>query len=166
MLGIVLGAIGLITLIELFPRLSASAASPSDPNNVLNSRFTVSNEGYLELDRVKTGCYISRSSNGLAEINKGLIADNSSVDLHPIESVTVPCTGPNIYLAASKADLMLVVYYHPWPFVFIRSHRFFRFVSRNVSPGVTVWEKQPSQPVEQEFNDFLNAHTNNPFAED
>lgn len=91
---------------------SASAASPSDQNDIFNSRFTVTNEGYLEVDRAITGCYISKSRNAAGgTLAKALIADNPPVDLHQLESVTVPCSGPHIFLEANKADLMLVSVY-------------------------------------------------------
>lgn len=87
-----------------------------------------------------------------------LIANNPVVTLRPVESVTVPCMDTWITFRQASADLAIVVYYHPWPFVFLNSRHFFRFVSRTVSPGVTIWEKQPSQIIEKEFDEEMREN--------
>src|SRR5260370_41046274 len=59
MLSLLLTIIGLITLIELFPRLSASATPPLDLGNQLaSSRFTVTNDGYLQVTDVMSACFL------------------------------------------------------------------------------------------------------------
>jgi hypothetical protein len=58
-LSILLTTIGLVALIELFPRLSATATPPLDQGNQLaSSKFTVSNDGYLQVTEVMSACFL------------------------------------------------------------------------------------------------------------
>jgi len=57
--GLVLTAVGLIALIELFPRLSASANSPTNPDDPLSSsKFSVANDGYVRVTDVMSACFL------------------------------------------------------------------------------------------------------------
>lgn len=77
--------------------------------------------------------------------------------LHPSEGFTVPCI-PERVAATGPAgevevvDLALVVHYRPWPFEFIESRRFFRFVSRKTPDGKIEWDRQASTPLEADFS--------------
>src|SRR2546423_15362015 len=58
-LGLVLTATGLVALIELFPRLSAAVTSTTDLDDVLgSSRSTITNDGYLKVTDVVSGCFL------------------------------------------------------------------------------------------------------------
>ena len=169
-LGLVLTAVGLIALVELFPRLSATASSPTDLNDPLtSSKFTVSNDGYLRVTDVTSACFLWRVQmtsggsskpnvqfvNGLAEVVKP-----AEAKLSPTEALTVPCTGqqlvgasaPYVQPALTDADLAIVVYYRAWPFTFYRDRRLFRFVARLGKRGEVIWEKQPSGILEADFD--------------
>lgn len=169
-LGLVLTAIGLVALIELFPRLSATASSPTDLNDPLtSSKFAISNDGYLRVTEVTSACFLwrvemasaGRSSpnihftDGLAEVAKP-----PESRLNPTEAFTVPCTGSQILGSSApyaqpilaRADLAIVVYYRPWPFTFYRDRRMFRFVSHAGKQGEITWEKQPSGALEPDFD--------------
>lgn len=157
--SIVLAIIGLVTLIELFPRLSSSASPPSDAGEILNSRFTISNDGYLSVVTVRAFCFISKSTSGNGLIRNSVISNSPIVTLHPSEAITVPCAeSPGVYVPVRSADLAIVAYYRPWPFTFIHSRRFFRFVSRNTTKDNVTWDRQPSLPIEKDFDEFLDTY--------
>jgi hypothetical protein len=173
-LGLVLTAIGLIALIELFPRLSASGSSPSDTNDLLgSSRFTVSNDGYLKITDVVSACFLWKvelegGGNGKAVVNGSLsrVVVPPESKLSPTEAITVPCTGPNLFGSTppfrqwtlAHADLAIVVYYKMWPFTFYQDHRLFRFVARFSKEGEVVWEKQPAAALEPAFGHYIAQH--------
>src|SRR5580704_3622287 len=98
-LGIVLTAIGLIALIELFPRLSSSATPPLDLGNQLaSSRFTVTNDGYLQVTDVMSACFLWNVVEGgfHAHGSMARVAVPPENRLRPTESYTVPCTSENM----------------------------------------------------------------------
>jgi hypothetical protein len=55
--------IAAVALVELFPRPSAAAYPPSDADHILNSRFTVSNDGYLQLVDFEAACFVWTTNN-------------------------------------------------------------------------------------------------------
>ncbi len=146
-----------LAVVGLLPHLSASASPPSDLDNILNSQFTVSNDGPLKLTHVRTGCFVWNTSifppgpNGAHAV----YLDNPYGDVSDLassDSVTVPCSDKRFMTFGNVfgADIAIVVYYHPWPFTFIDSNRIFRFVSRRTRSSVT-WDKQPPAPLEKEI---------------
>jgi hypothetical protein len=170
--GLLLTLIGLVTLIELFPRLSATGKSPTDPDNPLSSsKFTVNNDGYLKLTDVMSACFIWRVDQGGKSMPVERITNTLAIVVRPPENVlmptegfTVPCTAnpvvsappPYIQPAINLADLAIVVYYRAWPFTFYRGHRLFRFVANIGRHGEISWDKQPADALGAAYDKFLN----------
>lgn len=159
-LGLVLTLIGLIALVELFPRLSASPPSFTNPENVTAARFTVTNDGYLKLTDVSAACFIweQRARSGESGWwNLSLVSSpNLRGTLRPTEGFTVPClNSPAVIPPAVFADLAVIVYYRPWPFTFLKTRRFYRFVSQ-LNNGNVTWEKQPPTLLEADFEKWEN----------
>jgi hypothetical protein len=99
MLSLLLTTLGLITLIELFPRLSASATPPLDLGNQLaSSRFTVTNEGYLQVTDVMSACFLWKVVEGGLHAYGSLarVVMPPENRLRPTEGYTVPCTSENM----------------------------------------------------------------------
>jgi hypothetical protein len=173
-LGLLLAAAGLITLIELFPRLSATAKSPTDLDDPLtSSKFTVSNDGYMRVTDVMSACFLWKADLGPrgkpnAHITSSLarVVQPPESLLKPTEGFTVPCTGskligsppPYLQPVISRVDMAIVVYYRAWPFTFYRDHRLFRFVASLGKDGEVSWEKQPSVDLEPDYNEFIREH--------
>jgi hypothetical protein len=166
MLGLVVGLLSLITLLELFPRLSVSGEPPLDRNNQLgSSRFTVTNDGYIPLTDVMSACFLWKVEEGNVGYYRSLafIVKPPESKLDADESFTVPCA-PNLAgragqpLAITQADLAMVVYYRPWPFTFLRRHKLLRLVARIGEQGDIIWERQPAAPLEKDFDAYIQAH--------
>ncbi len=169
-LGLLLTVIGLITLIELFPRLSASATSPLDLGNQLaSSRFAVTNDGYFQVTDVMSACFLWKVTEGRLHVSSSMaqVVIPPENRLRPTESLTVPCVSENMFatnppdiLNLKNADLAIAIYYRVWPFTFYRTHRLFRFVARIGRNGEVIWDKQPSTEVlEQDYNQFINERS-------
>jgi hypothetical protein len=175
LLGIVIGLISLIALIELFPRLSSAAASPTNPDDILgSSKFTVSNDGYLRVIDVMSACFLwnvqfGKSPGPAAHIGSGLvrIVQPPQNKLSPTEGYTIPCTpegnpvigtSPPYKIGVNQADLAIVAYYRVWPFTFYRDHRLFRFVAHFGKQGEVTWEKQPAAVLEPDFDRWITEH--------
>src|SRR2546426_2586389 len=144
-LGLFLATISLITLVELYPRPSVSSSPPFNLENLLSSRFTVTNDGYLDLNDVHAVCFVWKAQATLQIRNTVLQSVSPERGtLQPTQGLTVPCTGGFMLVNGqfSSADLAIVVSYRPWPFTFIRKRKFFRFVARFAN-GNIVWDKQP-----------------------
>lgn len=170
-LGLVLTALGgLVTLIEMFPRLSAAAGSPLDQGNQLaSSKFTVSNDGYWQVSDVMSACYLWKVTEGGFHFTNSMVrvAVPPENTLSPTEGYTVPCVSENMFgvappfaLKIKQADLAIAVYYRPWPwpFTIVRRHRLFRFVARIGREGEVVWDKQPAADLEPDFDNYIAAH--------
>jgi hypothetical protein len=167
-LGLVLTAAGLVTLIEMFPRLSATASSPLDQGNQLaSSKFTVSNDGYWQVTDVVSACYLWKVTEGGFHFTDSMarVAVPAGNILSPTEGYTVPCVSENMFavgppfaLKIKQADLAIAVYYRPWPFTIVRKHRLFRFVARIGREGEVVWDKQPAADLEADFDNNIAAH--------
>jgi hypothetical protein len=158
--GLVLTTIGLVSLIQLRPRPSVSSSPAADPSDWLTSRFTITNDGYLQLNDVYAACFVwkAQNTNGMLFTNDfSAIVSPGNLVLHPgSDGLTVPCedktrmtVGP--YL---NADVAIVLSYRPWPFTFVTRRKLFRFVARP-SGGNVIWDKQPSSPMEQDFEEFI-----------
>lgn len=171
--GFVLTALGLATLIQLFPRLSATASSPTDGNDQLgSSRFTVSNDGYLQVTDVMSACFLWKltfvEGPRTADFSDNLsaVAVPPGSALNATEGYTVPCIphrliglpAPFHQPVLARADLAIVVYYRAWPFTFHRDHRLFRFLSRIQNDGTVIWEKQPAAVLEPDYDRYIAAH--------
>ena len=175
MLGLLLTAIGLVALIELFPRLSSTAASPTDPEDILgSSKFTVVNDGYLRVTDVMSVCFLWKVQierpGASAHFDSSLarIVEPPKTKLSPTEGYTIPCTTegrpivgtspPYAPLRVTQADLVIVSYYRAWPFTFYRDHRLFRFVAHVGKQGEITWEKQPAAILEPDYDNFIQTH--------
>ena len=172
-LGILLTLISLIALIELYPRPTATASLPTDPNDQLSSSgFTITNDGYFQLADVRAACFLWKvqfDRNADVTNSFSRIVSPSEGTLQTNEGLTVPCTTRNFIGVAhgpprfTKADLAIVVYYRPYPFTFLRSHKLFRFVARVGNNGnVVAWDKQPSAILEPDFEKFMGIWRNSP----
>jgi hypothetical protein len=160
---------GILSLIPVLPRLSPAATPPLDLGNQLaSSRFTVTNDGYLQVTDVVSACFLWKVVEGGFHATASLarVVAPPENRLRPTESYTVPCTSENMIgtsppfmLPLKQADLAIVVYYRPWPFTIIRKHRLFRFVARISSNGDVVWDKQPTpEEMEADYDAFIQAH--------
>jgi hypothetical protein len=173
-LGLAIGVIGLLSLIQLFPRLSSVANPPTDRDDpLLSSRFVVSNDGYTKVTDVMAACFLWRAR--MTEGGQGYTTAEDTLfqvvrppenNLRPTEALTVPCTPIRLAVAPApfrppllaKADLAIVVYYRVWPFTFYRDHRLFRFVANTQKNGEVIWEKQPAESLETDYDRFIANH--------
>jgi hypothetical protein len=155
LLGLLLTALGLISLIGLRPRPSVFSYLPAGNSDIMSSRFTVTNEGYLQLNDVRAICFVWKatgSRNDTFYANLSIPAYPPDLILPPGQSFTVPCENKRLSNAQYKsADLAIVVSYRPWPFIFMRERKFFRFVAR-FDNGTAAWDSQPSAILEHDFD--------------
>jgi len=170
-----IGLLGLLSLIQLRPHLSANAAPPTDKVDVLgSSKFTITNDGYLKVTDVSAVCYFwhvryGRGSPPTADINDWVyqIIVPPEERLSRLDSFTIPCTregqpaavtSPPFNMNVTKADIAIIVYYRAWPLIFVRPHSIARFVAHFDDSGNVTWEKQNPAALEPDFDKWLAAH--------
>lgn len=158
-LGLVLTAVSLITLIELFPRLSVSPEPPFESQNVVPA-FSIKNDGYFSVSSVEPACFISKMRSKIINMDRSWSARNANMgttkSLPSTQSVTVSC-GMNLGLPAraiDEMDLAVVVYFRPWPFNFIRKRRIFRFVAHQGRDGLIFHRQMFTDEIEREIDDI------------
>jgi hypothetical protein len=159
--GLSLTVLGLLGLIGLRPRPSVSSSPPTDSDGWLRSRFTVTNDGYLQLNDVHAICFIWKArTTSSPEIDDDAVraVDFPHLVLPPGQSLTVPCERTRSFGYSFKGvDLAVVLSYRPWPFTFLHQRRFFRFVAR-LNNETVVWDREPSADLEHEFDVLLNSN--------
>jgi hypothetical protein len=164
----ILGIATLVGGVVLLARLSATATSTTNLDNVLGStKFTITNDGYFKVTDVSASCFIWRVRAGPFRIDDNLAKNVSppNFELPPTEGFTVPCTPTGVSLAGaepphdpiylSEADVAIVVYYRTWPLIFYRTRRLFRFRASFDQALQVNWGKQPAKPLESDFDALL-----------
>jgi hypothetical protein len=161
-------AVGLIALIELSPRLSASPNSLGDVKAPLRWSFSVSNDGYLQITDISAGCFMWKVQ-GTPPSGGSVSVTNALYDiiqpprlLIPADRFSLPCAPqlvgsgqPDKPVKFSVLDIAIVTYYRPWPFVFLMRRRFFRFVG-HYDDEFLVWEPQPADSkLVKDFDDNI-----------
>jgi hypothetical protein len=159
-LGLVIGLISLITVIELFPRLSVSPEPPTEEGNII-PYFSVKNDGYLQLTDVEVACFVwNAHGKGMPNFHNIMSAKSSGAGpekkLPPTQTLTSRC-GINFILppqAVDEIDLGIILYFRPWPLTLFRSRRVFRFKAQPTANGLN-WYKQASGDLEKALDEFL-----------
>jgi len=64
-------------------------------------------------------------------------------------------TNPPFFLNLKYADLAIVAYYRAWPFTFYRTHTLFRFVARIGKNGEVIWDREPADAIEKDYDMFI-----------
>jgi len=158
--GLVLTVISLVALVELFPRL---AASPSSPTNIYTPVFSVSNDGYLKVTDVTSGCFLWRlwQPSGVIESTMSRTVHPPENQLTPTEAFPVPCDLKGVDINGegfTRIDLAIVVYYRPWPFTMFRTHKLIRFSARpGLDKRAAVWDRHPVGELEADFDKWLTT---------
>jgi hypothetical protein len=121
--------------------------------------FAIRNDGYLKITNVEPSCFIwkmSGFSSATNELSRGNAGMDTVKELHPTETMTVPC-GIVMIGPIQSIDLGVIIHYHPWPLTFLRQRRVFRFVVKPGEGKELNWYEQPSADLEKALNEFL-AH--------
>ena len=160
MLGVLSAIVGVLTSVELFPRLSATSNPPPVSINDLAASFTVTNDSYIPLVHVKPSCFLWRVvQEGFVERNSMTTGDGPEVKLRPSEPLTVSCGDLHRTLGGPRfvqIDIAIVVFYRPWPLTFIHSRKVMRFVGRpSIDRQSIVWDKEPPEVLEKDLDEFL-----------
>ena len=152
--------IGLVALIELSPRLSATQEPPFLSGDQIPS-VMITNDGYLKVTDVRVICFlfdvnIAGNSFGFMMAGNGSPAQNI---LEPTVSYTVSCSPGTFIRAPTQAinhvEAGIVTYYRPWPFTVLRSRKFFRFVAHNNGTTLNWFKEPPNDTMEQRFAQFV-----------
>jgi hypothetical protein len=151
-----LTSLSLLSILSLIPRLSVTPSS--SPNYSNRVRFTISNDGPLRTSDVRAGCFLWRVQFGNGDVDADYLSPwyLEPEELRSPDGWTIDCSLPGSNLVS--IDLAIVVYYRPWPFTFLRFHKLFRFVGRPTSDlKGTIYDRQPSAPLENDFNELLKS---------
>lgn len=167
LLGLLLIAISSIALMELSPRLLVSGSSPIDiSNQLVSSKFTVKNDGYLPLTDVMLACFLWKVDEGGLHLRDSMarVVQPPEGKLAPNESFSVPCVSGNMsvttgqLLTITHADVAISIYYRPWPFTRLRRHKLLRLVARP-GEGQVVWDEQPADILEKDYDTYIQEHS-------
>jgi hypothetical protein len=145
LLSLVITALGLVAFRA---RPTVSLEAPLDPDNVLTTPVTISNEGVLYLADVRVVCFTrviedSRSNFAVNNIGKDYVPPAGTLEDGEKETV------PLLALVAStspitSADVALIVSFEPGYMPFWTKRRAFRFKSVRQKDGLLRFEEQPA----------------------
>jgi len=161
LIGLAVGLLSLLSLIELLPRLSVQASEPLSllvPDAFATS-FALTNDGYTSLLNVRVGCYVHSFTDSLHNTMERVIDYRywpPAKDLLAGETETFPCRfGGTFGGEVGQADITIVARYSPWRFGFVRRTALFRFVA-NRTPGRKLsWHRQPVSEIREELDGFI-----------
>jgi hypothetical protein len=158
-LGLILGALGLVGLIELRDQISISPLQLERANQPFSTPFRITNTGYLAIHLLKINCEdVDMKTPGLDAHNNrygqpwGQNWEN--FDLERGESKTITC--PNLYLPTAnkanlpmKADVVITVRHRPYLLPFGSLQLCSRWVG--VAADNWQWHAQPMSEIPPEF---------------
>jgi hypothetical protein len=148
-LGLVLAAASLITgLVFLRPQMTVSPQEPLERSQPFSVPFRITNAGYLALHITMVNCYFEH-------VEVGQLTEDQSDEHSPSwddrtlerqEPETVICYLVHAPTPPKKADIAIVVDYHPYGIPFFTFRRYFRFVGEYIDNWQ--WLGQPSGPIQ------------------
>jgi hypothetical protein len=157
--GIVIAVLALIlTALGLrAARPEVSLQPPLDPDNVMTTRFVISNQGMLSLEDVNVASFLKN----FRDANNNTIGIGSSDytyaagELQPGEGKTLPFA-PFIKTSTPvvHGDLSLIVSFSPSYLPFWKKTKGFKFSVVQQSDGRSRLEQQPSEGVEDEYQNM------------
>jgi hypothetical protein len=155
-LGIALGILGAVGIVELLPQMYVSPQEPTEKSNPFSIPFRLANSGYLSFHVVTIHVYINRivfmgtntiggSVGHLAE------CDNFSLGRGESQSLIVNLMR-GLPTPPSEADIVIVVDYDT--ILLPKSRRYFRFVGAYVDNWQ--WLSMHSKEIESEVDRLVN----------
>jgi hypothetical protein len=135
--------------VAVLPKISASASDPLNPLDPFTSRFTISNDGYFEVNNSSFSCCIVSAKYEMVSFDSILINLDTEgpLSLEPGEKVTVPCpltTGIGFpHSSLKRAVLRINVRFRPSWYPWYMYKRFV-FVSNNTPSGESRWFPEPN----------------------
>lgn len=114
-LGVLLG------LISLWPSLTVSVNTPTDPAQPFSVPFQITNASYIPLKDVKIYCYIHRVRIGGLTVKSSLLYNNNwrAAELGRGESITIISKVIYAPILPAEADIVIVADYKVWGLPFI-----------------------------------------------
>jgi hypothetical protein len=164
-LGIAIGIVGALGVIELRPQLSVAPLEAIEKTQPFSIPFRIDNSGYLSLYVDHVFCYLHkvRASDPrlIVSIDKGTFHDPTwnRFELDRAESKTIICNLANQIkplAIPSDADITIVIDYRPFKQFPHSFRRYFRFTVGYVDNWQ--WLAQPSGPIQTDADRQIEDH--------
>jgi len=157
-LGLILGVVGAMGIIELRPQVTVLPQEPIEKSQPFSVPFRIENSGYLSFYVDNVFCYASKIKVGSVNVERSTVhwRDWNNFELGRGESKTIV---PNLVYAPnfpSTADIAIVMdvrpfYRFPWSF-----RRYFRFTGAYVDNWQ--WLAQPVGPIKNGADEAIEDH--------
>ena len=149
-LGIILGIVGVVGLIELRPQIGVYPQEPTEKSQPFSVPFRIENSGYFSWWLEHAFCYYGEVKVGGLSVH-GSTSHSRGWNRHTLdrsESETIACNLAKSPVMPSSADIAVVIDYRPWkafPWTF---RRYFRFKGAYIDNWQ--WLGQPSEEIQKD----------------
>jgi AraC-like DNA-binding protein len=160
-LGIIIGIVGALGVVELRPQISVSPQEPIEKLQPFSVPFRIDNTGYLSFYVDRVFCYLNSVEVEHVSIQKGTLHDPSwnRFDLDRGDPKTIICNLQNQInpLGLPKAaDIAIVIDYRPSEHFPKSFRKYFRFTGAYVDNWQ--WLAQPSSPIQADADKEIEEH--------
>jgi hypothetical protein len=160
-LGIALGVVGALGVVELRPQLSVAPQEPIDKSQPFSVPFRIDNIGYLSFYVDRVFCYLNSVKSAHIKIDKGTLHDPTwnRFGLDRGEPKTIICNLQNQINplgVPSAADIAIVIDYRPSEQFPKSFRRYFRFTGAYVDNWQ--WLAQPSSSIQADADKEIEDH--------
>jgi len=157
-LGLLLGLVGALGVVELRPQISVSPREPIEKSQPFSVPFAIENQGYFSFWLEHAFCYYHKVEVGPLTVNNGSehAPDWGRQSIERATAKTVICNLAHYPAVPKSADIGVVLDYKPFqsfPFTF---RRYFRFVGAYIDNWQ--WLKQPPNSIEADADKAIEDH--------
>jgi hypothetical protein len=160
-LGLILGIVGAVGIIELRPQITVSPQEAIDKSQPFSIPFRITNSGYFSFYVDRVFCYLHSVKAEGVSVDKGTFHDPSwnRFELDRGESKTIivnlydqikPLGRPN------AADIAILIDYRPFAYFSHSFRSYFRFTGAYVDNWQ--WLAQPSSPIHADADRQIEDH--------
>lgn len=158
-LGLALGVLGAVGIVELRPQPTALPQPPGlEKSQPFSVPFRIENSGYLSFDVEDVFLYVKAVTLSHVKLYGAVVNkdDWNHFELNRGDSRTISCNVVKSYNMPATADIIIVLDIRPFWWFPWSSRRYFRFVGAHKDRWQ--WLAQPSAPVQADADKSIRAY--------
>jgi hypothetical protein len=156
-LGLVLGLVGALGVVQLRPQMSVSPQEETEKGQPFSAPFRFENTGHFSFNVTDVYCYIK----GVKAANYRMTGPSgdlihrgewTNINLESGDGGTIPCIGPRAP-EIQMADITIVIDYKPFRFFPFSFRKYFCFTGfKGLHVDNWQWTRSPSGKIEAEVD--------------
>ena len=163
-LGLIIGVVGAVGVIELRPQLGVSPQEPIEKLKPFSTPFGITNTGYLSFFVEHVYCYVHQLSAEHRNLSPNVLHFNDwdDVNLDRGDGGTIICDFFPVAPPKVVADIVIIIDYKPFRQFPVSFRKYFRFKGAYVDNWQ--WIREPSTGIEAQIDNdvarIITGHSN------